>query len=215
MNGLPQCPLTTHLQTYRKLKSCAIFCTSMALLADNFSERAMSGSIGFALIAASICGMATIQFFSMPIVVDGIEGLPPTQEQLAVETLRTDWLILHSWAIAIVAAYWLLITIFAGGQHLRIRSANIALGLCLIAYFALSIFGSIIPNHIAMEILCPALGISDVVANPFGFDARSPCQAFAFTAYQLTLLGLMSAAFLLLLVSLALRILSSRRSKVL
>jgi hypothetical protein len=181
------------------------------------ASRLKAATLGFGITVAPLAIVALVQFALMPQIVGSYERLTPSEQAEAISFLRRDWLIVHAVAAALFAIYWLLTALFGKGQLLRLRAANKTLALSLLALFALSPFAAFFPRPDdlkgALGGVCPFLGISDEYTNPYAFDAQTNCDAFFHGAHTITGLGLMGLSVVLLVVSVIVRIVSSRLAR--
>ncbi len=181
---------------------------TMSTLAD----RLKAATTGFGITAAPLCIIAVTQFIFIPQIAESFAGLDNNERAWAVSSLRKEWFTFHAAAVISVAMYWFLVAVLGRGKFLRFRTANAALALFAVAILAIVLYYSFGPWDVVLSSVCPFLGISDTDAPPFGFDTPSSCGAFVYGTQQVILLGLLGSPILLLTVSLAARIFSSRRA---
>lgn len=179
----------------------------MAALAN----RIKAATMGFGITVVPLAIFATGQLIFMPKIVAAMEGLGKRDQALVVSSWRSDYSATHSIVMTIFAIYWVMTAVFGREELLKSRAANGILAFCVAAYIRITAYFTFVQWHDGLEILCPLLGISNTDGNPFGFDVKTPCGAFVYAADQTLLLGLVGL-ILPLIVSLIVRIVSSRRA---
>lgn len=159
-------------------------------------SRLKAAAIGFGITVAPLAVAALIQYALVYALVPGS-------------------LILHAIATTLFAIYWLLTALLGKGQLLRLRAANKILTLSVLAFLALSLHGTFFPTLEdyggGFKDICPIIGISDEAPPRYTLDGQTNCEAFAYSAHTIAIFGLMGSSFLLLVISLIVRIVSSRR----
>lgn len=165
--------------------------------------------MGLSITIAPVIAIVVVHFALIPGMIDANQAIDPDDKAWAVSVLRKDLLDFHAWIAGVIAIYWLLMVLFARGEFLRPRSANITL---LLSGSALASLNLLAPLGLGepLKSLCPVLGISDTLIS-FGFDAQSPCEVFADTTYSIILVGLLGLLVISFVFSAVSRIVVSRR----
>jgi hypothetical protein len=179
-----------------------------------FASRLKAASKGFGITVAPLAIVALVQFALMPQIVGSRENLANYDQAETISYARWQWLITHAVAAALFAIYWLLAAVFGKGELLRLRAANKTLILSLLAYLFQSPFYAFFPwphdLHSVFGGVCSVIGLSDELANPYAMDELTDCGAFFAIVHTLATMGLVALSLVLLVVSVIVRIVSSR-----
>lgn len=176
------------------------------------AKRLEAATMGFGITLAPLCIIAASQLAFLPQIIGIVEGADGNEQALLMSSLRKDWLILHISAAIMVAIYWLLTAMLGKGQFLRLRVANIILAFFVFAIMALTLYGSFIQWPAKLKGLCPFLDIPDTHTQIYAFDGQSRCDMFVQRTHMMMIFGLLGLSTLLLVTSLMVRIISSRRA---
>jgi hypothetical protein len=176
------------------------------------SNRLQAVALRSVATVAAVLALGGVQFLLAPSTVK-TAGFDPTADDWVVSQYQAVVVSFYAWVVAIVIAYWLLTATLGGGQFLKVRSANVALGLSGLMFAVAMAILSVVPTpETLFEVACPLLGLPDAMpplpAGAYSFDGQTSCEAFANGAAPTVLLGLPS---ILLLTSAILRIVLSRR----
>ncbi|QIG79780.1 hypothetical protein [Stakelama tenebrarum] len=174
------------------------------------TDRLNAAASGFAITVAPLVVVAIAQLVFMPQILAVAEGLESNEQARLVSIWRAEFSIAHTIVAILFVIYWLLVAVLGKGQILRCKSANRILAFCVVAYLTITLY-SIFLWPDGLRVVCPFLGISDTIANPYACDAMSSCDVFADVASQLILLGLLGL-IVPFIISLIVRIVSSRRA---
>ena len=169
------------------------------------ANRLKAAAVGFVITVAPTIIVALADFILLPFRVGTVDEL---------NWERSDSLTFHAIVAIAVAIYWLISALLGRGQLLQLISANATLALSVFLLMFLprySFFFGEGPDD--WKGMCPFLGISDTDAQPYALDARSSCGYFVDDAYNTLLLGLLDLSIVLLVTSLIVRIISSRRAR--
>ena len=174
-------------------------------------RRLKSAAIGFGVTLATIAALASAQFLLAPHTVAVVGRIDPVIDAWAVSQLRWQLGKFYAMVTAMLAIYWILVTVAARGQLLRIRSANVTLALSGLVFALAMAVATFVQVPEAFKGACPVLGVSDTYPplpeGVFGFDRQTPCETFLRLAVPSLLLGL---PIILLVASAVLRIFGSR-----
>lgn len=173
-------------------------------------NRLKAATLGFGITVAPLAIVAIAHLTFMPQIVVAIEGLGSSERAPAVASLRSDWFAMHSIVAIIFAIYWMITAVLGREQLLRSRAANRILAFCVVVYLTITLYFIFVQWPDGLRVICPLFGISDTDAPAFAFDALSSCDAFAYAANQMIVLGLLGL-IVPLVISLIVRIVSSRR----
>lgn len=176
------------------------------------ADRLKVATVGFGITVAPLAFIAMAQFAVIPRIVGARESSASSEHAATISELRMEWLSFHAFAVTLVAIYWLLTAVFGRGQLLRFRAANVTLGLFVLVIMAAAPFYAFIPWPDDLKGICPFFGISDEYTNPYAIHAQSSCDSFVSAAHMITLLGLIGLPVPLLVASVIVRIVSSRRA---
>jgi hypothetical protein len=175
--------------------------------------RLKAATVGFGITVAPLAFIAMAHFAFVPQIVGAREGSVSSGEHAArISELRMAWFAFHALAVTLVAIYWLLTAVLGRGQLLRFRAANVTLGLFVLVIMAAAPFYAFVPWPDDLKGICPFLDISDEYTNPYALDAQSSCDSFVYAARTITVLGLIGLPVPLLIASVIVRIVSSRRA---
>ena len=176
------------------------------------ASRLKAATIGFGTTVAPLAVIAAIQFAIVPQIGGADESLGSGERAEYIANLRREWFIFHAVAATLVGIYWLLTAVLGRGQLLRFRVANVSLALFVLLIIASTPFFALIPWPDNLRGLCPFLGISEEYWNPYAFDDRSSCGLFVDRVHGIMLLALIGLPIPLLVTSLIVRIVGSRRA---
>lgn len=173
--------------------------------------RLKSAAIGFGVTLATIAALAGAQFSLAPHTVAVVGRMDPVIDAWAVSQLRWQLGKFYAMVTAMLAIYWILVTVAAREQLLRIRSANVTLALSGLIFALAMAVATFVQVPEAFKGACTVLGVSDAFPplpeGVFGFDRQTPCETFLRRAVPSLLLGL---PIILLIASAVLRIFGSR-----
>ena len=176
--------------------------------------RLKSAAIGFGVTLVTIFALAGAQLLLASHTVAVVGRMDPETDVWAVSQLREELGKFYAMVTAMLAIYWLWVTVAGRGHLLRIRSANVTLALSLLIFALAMAVATFVQVPEAFKGACPVLGVSDTFPplpkGVFGFDKQTPCEAFLRRAVPLLLLGLPTV---LLVASAVLRIFGSRRQR--
>jgi hypothetical protein len=175
--------------------------------ASGKEDRLRSAAFGFGVTLGAVAAIACAQFLAAPYTVAFVGGMDPAIDAWAVTSFRKVLAEGYSVVGLLIALYWLLSGALGRERLLEIRSANVTLALSGLTFASAMAIASTVPSPGRLfRAACPLLGIDNYMPS-FGFDLRTPCEAFAAAALPLLQLGLPS---ILLLASAILRIVGSR-----
>lgn len=168
-------------------------------------QRFRSAAFGFGITVAPIAVIACLQFLLVPYTV-ALRDTDPEYVAWAVPSLRGILVNIHAVVVLIIAAYWLFVATFGGGQILRIKSANIVLALSGLLFALFMVEWSSAGTNLSelLSGLCPRPVLPDDGLS-FGWH-RPSCRAREIVANVLFL-----APIILLIASAILRIVVSQR----
>lgn len=142
-------------------------------------DRLRQTSLGPAVTLFPALLLAALHFSFAPQIV--ARGSEMTLEEKAgfASLYRSSLLETFAYPLSLIALYWLLTAIFAKGDLLRVRPANITLGLAIISISIVGILPFFLsPEPPALAKVCSVLGISQTDWPP-GFDTQSSCDRFS------------------------------------
>lgn len=175
------------------------------------TNRLKAATLGFGVTVAPLAVVVAAQLIFMPQIVAAMAGIDRNDRALAVSSLRTEWVTMHSIVAAAFALYWLLTALIGKGQLLKIRVANIILGFCIFCYLSITLIYVFVDLPEGLKVVCPLFGISDTDAPRFACDPQSSCDAAVYPVHLLIALAPLGL-IVPLTISLIVRIVSSRRA---
>lgn len=174
-------------------------------------QRLKAAAWGFAVTALPLAAIGMGQFLIARHTVLVVGGMNPDVDIWAVAQFRSNLAYAYTIVACVVAIYWLVAAALSRGLFVAIKSANVTLALSCFAFGCAMAIASTVPAPANfLKVTCPYLGFSDTYPRTypkFGFDVLTACEAFAYTALQILLLGLPA---LLLALSAILRVSVSR-----